>query len=145
MEIALGVLVALVVILATAVLMQRRASARRDEAQSAAAADLLATLRPELASLQQQALQQNNEQFMALAKSQLGTETARGEEQLRARGEAIEKGLSRVGETLDSMKKYVQEVDSKRAESITQLTALTEVSHRTMQNLGAETARLHGR
>ena len=142
MEIAVGVLVALVVVLAAGLLMQRRAAARRDEAQSAAAADLLATLRPELASLQQQALQQNNEQFMALAKSQLGAETARGEEQLRARGEAIEKGLTRVGETLDSMKKFVREVDAERGKSITELKTLTEAGHRTMQNLGAETARL---
>ena len=142
MEIAVGVLVAVVVVLAAGLLMQRRAAARRDEAQSAAAADLLATLRPELASLQQQALQQNNEQFMALAKTQLGAETARGEEQLRARGEAIEKGLTRVGETLDSMKKFVREVDAERGKSITELKTLTEASHRTMQNLGAETARL---
>ena len=142
MEIAVGVLVALVVVLAAGLLMQRRAAARRDEAQSAAAADLLATLRPELASLQQQALQQNNEQFMALAKTQLGAETARGEEQLRARGEAIEKGLTRVGETLDSMKKFVREVDAERGKSITELKTLTEAGHRTMQDLGAETARL---
>ena len=107
----------------------------------AAAARLLAALRPELASLQQQALLQNNDQFLALAQNRLQTETARGDEQLRARGDAIEQGLHRVNQTLASVTDYVQKIDAARGQTLTGLTTVMEENRRTMRELAEESRR----
>lgn len=164
MEIALALLAVLALGLAVAVagLWSRSAASRsQDESLApdpavqaeATASQLLAALRPELASIQQAALQQNNDQFLTLAESRLQAETARGDEQLRARGDAIEQGLRRVNDTLSSVTQYVQQVDAQRGQSLSGLATVMEENRRTMRELaeesrrgmselGAETARL---
>lgn len=149
MDIALGLLAALSLgIACVAVIFWRRAvvGAQADAADPAAeteatAANLLAALRPELASLQQQALHQNTEQFLALAESRLQAETARGDERLRARGEAIEHGLQRVHQTLASVTEYVRKVDQERGQSLAGLATVMEENRRTMRELSEESRR----
>ena len=161
MEVALGLVAGLAIGLACVVaLLWRRTTTPEPavDADPATAAEqttaqLLTALRPELASLQQEALRQNNNQFLALAQSRLQSETARGDEQLRARGDAIEKGLQRVNQTLASVTEYVQKVDQQRGQSMAGLATVMEENRRTMRELaeqsrrgmlelGAETAKL---
>lgn len=164
MEIALALIAGLATGLSlVAVAMWRRAATMSEAADApepdpaaqadATAAQILASLRQEMATLQQEALQQNNDQFLALAESRLQAETARGDEQLRARGDAIEQGLRRVNETLTSVTEYVQQVDAQRGQSLTGLATVMEENRRTMRELaeesrkgmrelGAETTRL---
>ena len=152
MDIALGLLAALSLAIAgVALILWRRAAvapqadrpAGVDPAAEAGttAAQLLTALRPELASLQQQALRQNTEQFLALAESRLQAETARGDERLRARGEAIELGLRRVHQTLASVTEYVQKVDQERGQSLAGLATVMEENRRTMRELSEESRR----
>ena len=163
MEIALGLLLGILLGGAGIALVHRHRATASNPAPpldpsleaEATATRLLDALRPELASLQQQALQHNNDQFLALAQNRLQAETARGDEQLRARGDAIEQGLHRVHQTLASVTEYVQRVDAQRGQSLTGLATVMEENRRTMrelaeesrrglQDLNTETARLRG-
>ena len=163
MEAALAVatVLALLATAASAALLRRQHRARRPpepapdpEAQAQAAArTLLDALRPEIATLQSAALRDNNDQFLALAQSRLQAETARGDEQLRARGDAIQQDLARVTQSLTAVTDFVQRIDRERAQSIAGLATVMEENRRTMrelaqesrrqmQELGAETAQL---
>ena len=108
----------------------------------AAAATLLQTLRADLADLQQQALERNRDQFLALAQNRLQTETARGEEQLKARQQEIEKGLQGVTTALKTMTDYVQQVDRARGESIVELTTVMKQSQEAVRDLNSTTGQL---
>lgn len=105
--------------------------------------ELVATLRAEIATQQQQALQQNSAQFLTLATSQLKAETGRGEEQLKARQSEIDRSFRQIADSIETVTGFVQKVDTSRAESIARLTAVMEESHRTMEALGATTANLN--
>ena len=163
MEAALAVVTVLALLAAvgSAALLRRQRGARRppepvpdSEAQAQATArSLLDALRPEIVALQNAALRDNNDQFLTLAQSRLQAETARGDEQLRARGDAIQQDLARVSQSLTVVTDFVQRVDRERAQSIAGLATVMEENRRTMrelsqesrrqmQDLGAETARL---
>ena len=117
---------------------------RRDAVGPSIESDrLLSALRGEIATLQQQALQQNNEQFLTLAESRLQAETGRGEEQLKARQSEIDRSVRQIAESLESMTKFVQAVDTSRAESIAKLGSVMEESRRATAALGATTAELN--
>jgi DNA recombination protein RmuC len=96
----------------------------------------------EIAETQSQALQRNSEQFLDLAETRLKTETARGEEQLKARKEEIDKGLDQVGGAITKLKEYVESTDKTRSESIASLSGVTAESRKTMEALGAATGKL---
>ena len=134
-------IVAVVVALAALVMVQRD---RRDPVDPTVESDrLVSALRGEIATLQQQALQQNSEQFLTLAESHLRAETGRGEEQLKARQSEIDRSFRRIAESLESVTKFVQTVDTSRAESIAKLGTVMEESRRTTAALGATTAELN--
>ncbi len=105
--------------------------------------ELVATLRAEIATQQQQALQQNSAQFLTLATSQLKAETGRGEEQLKARQSEIDRSFRQIADSLETVTEFMQKVDTSRAESIARITAAMEESHRTMEALGTTTANLN--
>jgi DNA recombination protein RmuC len=134
-------IVAVIIALAALVVVYRD---RREVVDPSIESDrLLVALRGEIATLQQQALQQNNEQFLTLAESRLQAETGRGEEQLKARQSEIDRSVRQIAESLESMTKFVQTVDAKRAESITKLGSVMEESRRATAALGATTAELN--
>jgi len=134
-------IVAVVVALAALVVVQR--DRRGPDAPSIESDRLVSALRGEIATLQQQALQQNSEQFLTLAESHLRAETGRGEEQLKARQSEIDRSFRQIAESLESMTKFVRTVDASRAESIAKLGSVMEESRRTTAALGATTAELN--
>ena len=99
-------------------------------------------VRTQVAEAQSQALQQNSEQFLALAETRLRTETARGEERLKARADEIEKGLETVGTAITKLRDYVESTDKTRGEGVASLAAVTAESRKTMEALGAATGKL---
>ena len=98
--------------------------------------------RGDLAGLQAKALQQNSERFLDLAETRLKTESARGEEQIKARKEEIEKSFKAVGDSLQSLRDFVQAVDTKRSDSILRLATVTTEQRKAIEALSETTGRL---
>jgi DNA recombination protein RmuC len=124
---------------AVAVLVLRGRAGRFTESQIS---QLGERVRTEVAEAQSQALQRNSEQFLDLAETRLKAETARGEEQLKARREEIEKGLETVGGAITKLRDYVESTDKARGESVASLAAVATESRKTMDALGAATGKL---
>ncbi|MCZ6545456.1 MAG: DNA recombination protein RmuC [Chloroflexi bacterium] len=154
MKIALAVVVALLVVGIGAVLLResRRAAATRDAASGPAeparldeaeVARIVALLRSELSTSQAAALQANSEQFLTLAEQRLGREAAAGEEQLKARQAAIDKGLAGINDALREVTQFVRETDKLRGDSIVQLSTVVEQSQRSVQELASVTQNLN--
>lgn len=140
METALLVLIlAAVGGIAAVLLLSRGRTSALDEDQFAQIAE---RVRAELAATQSQALRENSDQFLALAETRLKAETARGEEQLKARGSEIEKGLESVGGAISKLREYVESTDKARGDSVTSLATLTTESRKTMEALSAATGEL---
>ncbi len=143
MDAALTIVAVGAVVLAVAslaiVVRQRRDRGLDDEG----ATQLLSALRGDLADLQSKALQQNTEQFLALAESRLRAESARGEEQIKARKEEIDDRLKAVGDSLQSLKEFVETVDKTRGESILELSTVVKQSRSSIDALSAATADLN--
>ena len=127
---------------AVAIALTARRQATDPTLTDATTAALLQTLRADLADLQQQALERNRDQFLALAENRLQSETARGEEQLKARQQEIEKGLQGVTRALRTMTDYVQQVDRSRGESIVELTTVAKQSQDAVRDLNSTTVQL---
>ncbi len=154
MEIALAVVVALLVVGTGAVLLResRRTAANRDAASrpaeparldEAEVARIVALLRSELSTSQAAALQSNSEQFLTLAEQRLGREAAAGEEQLKARQAAIDKGLAGINDALREVTQFVRETDKLRGDSIVQLSTVVQQSQRSVQELASVTQNLN--
>lgn len=101
------------------------------------------TLRAEIANVQHQLMQQNNEQFMALAEQRLKTETAVGEGQLKARKEEIDKGLNELRGELGKVREFVQKIDKERGDSIAKLGTVVEGDIRATEALRQTTEQLN--
>jgi len=110
-----------------------------DEAQVAVIAE---RIRAELAAAQTQALDQNTRQFLDLAETRLKAETARGEEQLKARGTEIDRGLEQVTGALQKLRDYVETTDKTRGESVASLAAVTTESRKALEALNSTTGKL---
>lgn len=154
MEIALAVVVALLVVGTGAVLLResRRAAATRDAASTPAEPArldeaevnrIVSLLRSELSTSQAAALQANSEQFLTLAEQRLGREAAAGEEQLKARQGAIDKGLEDVRTRLREMTKFVRETDEQRQKDTTRLETVMDESRLSVKDLSEVTQDLH--
>ena len=154
MEIALAVVVALLVVGSGAVLLRksRRTAAIRDAASrpaeparldEAEVARIVALLQSELSTSQAAALQANSEQFLTLAEQRLGREAAAGEEQLKARQAAIDKGLAGINDALREVTQFVRETDKLRGDSIVQLSTVVQQSQRSVQELASVTQNLN--
>jgi DNA recombination protein RmuC len=83
------------------------------------------------------------EQLVTQNKALLETETARGEEQLKARQSEIDTGLSEVRKELGKLRELVHEVDTKRGDSLVKLEAVTRESKQQTELLRSETGRLN--
>ena len=136
MELVLVAVTALVLGAAVGALLLGRRPGRFSEQQLA---ELARSVRTEVAEAQSQALQRNSEQFLDLAETRLKAETARGEEQLKARKEEIGKGLDKVGGAIEKLRAYVESTDKSRGESVASLSAVVTESRKTMEALGAAT------
>ncbi len=139
MELVLVAAIALVLGAAAGALLLGRRSGRFSEQQLA---ELARSVRTEVAEAQSQALQRNSEQFLDLAETRLKAETARGEEQLKARKEEIGKGLDKVGGAIEKLRASVESTDKSRGESVASLSAVVTESRKTMEALGAATGKL---
>ena len=89
---------------------------------------IVARLRAELAETQSRALQSNAEQFLTLAEQRLRQETSLGEEQLKARQNEFDRGLRDITQSLSEMRKFVQETDKRRQDSLVELGAVVRES-----------------
>lgn len=139
MELGLVAIIALILgVAAGALLLGRRAGNLSEEQLS----ELARSVRAEVAEAQSQALQLNSEQFLDLAETRLKAETARGEEQLKARKEEIGRGLDKVGGAIEKLREYVESTDKSRGESVASLSAVVTESRKTMEALGAATGKL---
>ena len=139
MELVLVAVTALVLGAAVGALLLGRRPGRFSEQQLA---ELARSVRTEVAEAQSQALQRNSEQFLDLAETRLKAETARGEEQLKARKDEIGKGLDKVGGAVEKLREYVESTDKSQGASVASLRAVVTESQKTMEALGATTGKL---
>lgn len=104
---------------------------------------IVAALHSSLTQVQGEIQKVGVEQLVAQNKTVLETETARGEEQLKARQGEIDKGLSEVRQELGKLRELVREVDTKRGDSIVKLEAVTRESKQQTELLRSQTGRLN--
>jgi DNA recombination protein RmuC len=141
----LYVVAALVLILVAlvALLLVRQGQAARATLDPSETTKIVAALHSDVARLQGDIQKAGVEQLVAQNKNVLETETARGEEQLRARQGEIDKGLSEVRQELGKLRDLVREVDSKRGESLVKLGEVTSETKKQTELLRSETGRLN--
>ncbi len=104
---------------------------------------IVAALHERQAEVQGQFLKVGAEQLATQNKGILEAETARGEEQLKARQGEIDKSLVEMRRELGKLGEWVREVDAKRGESIVKLETVTRESKQQTELLRASTGRLN--
>lgn len=141
----LYVLVALVLVLIALVLISlvRQGQTRQARLASAETDRIVAAFHSDLARVQGEIQKAGVEQLVAHNRSALEKETARGEEQLKARQAEIDKGLTDVRQELGKLRELVREVDTKRGDSIIKLEAVTRESKQQTELLRSQTNRLN--
>jgi DNA recombination protein RmuC len=138
----LAVLLILLIVLVL-VLLMRQGRAGHAQLDPSETDRIVAALHSDLARVQGEIQNAGVEQLVAQNKSVLATETARGEEQLKARRTEIDQGLLEVRKELGTLRELVREVDSKRGESIVKLETVTRESKQQTELLRSETGRLN--
>jgi len=133
----LVVLIALVFVL---LWRQGRAAAQLDPGETDR---IVAALHSDLARVQGEIQKAGIEQLVAQNRGVLEKETARGEEQLKARQSEIDLGLAEVRKELGTLHELVRDVDKRRGESIVKLETVTRESRQQTELLRAETGRLN--
>jgi DNA recombination protein RmuC len=106
-------------------------------------ARIVTELRSNLTQVQGEIQKVGVEQLVNQNKAVLKTETARGEEQLKARQSEIDKGLTEVRQELGKLRELVRDVDGKRGESIVKLETVTRETRQQTELLRTETGRLN--
>lgn len=91
---------------------------------------------------QAELVKQQTETFTNLAQSHLKQQTDLGEQQLKARQEAIDKQLEGIGKELKSVQEYVAKNDKQQAASMAQVEAAIRHSTATTQLLQQDTKKL---
>lgn len=104
---------------------------------------IVAAVHSDIARVQGEIQEAGVKQLVAQNKSVLETETARGEEQLKARQGEIDKSLTEVRQELGKLRELVRDVDSKRGESLVKLETVTRESKQQTELLRSETGRLN--
>ncbi len=104
---------------------------------------IVAALSSNLTRVQGEIQRTGIEQLVAQNKTVLDGETARGEEQLKARQGEIDKGLSEVRQELGKLRELVRAVDSQRGDSIVKLETVTREAKQQTELLRTETGRLN--
>jgi DNA recombination protein RmuC len=140
-----ALVVVLVALLVAAFLRQgRRASApARASLDDAETARLVAAIHQDLARVQGAIHKSGVDQLVEQNRAVLRAETARGEEQLKARHGEIDKELLEVRRELGKLGDLVRDVDARRGESILRLESVSREGRRQTELLRSETARLN--
>jgi DNA recombination protein RmuC len=141
----LFLLAALLIVLIGLVLalLARQGQASRTKLDPSETERIVAAVHSDLTRVQGDIQKVGVEQLVAQNKTVLETETARGEEQLKARQGEIDKGLSEVRQELGKLRELVREVDTKRGDSIVKLEAVTRESKQQTELLRSQTGRLN--
>jgi hypothetical protein len=141
----LYILAALLMVLMVLVvlLLLRQGQANQAQLDSGETDKIVAALSSNLTRVQGEIQKTGIEQLVAQNKTVLDGETARGEEQLKARQGEIDKGLSEVRQELGKLRELVREVDSKRGDSIVKLETVTREAKQQTELLRTETGRLN--
>jgi DNA recombination protein RmuC len=143
---ALTLLLAIVVVLVSVLLVRQSRTAHTQPSarlQEGETDRIVAAVQSTLVQAQGEIQKAGIEQLTAQSKALLEAETARGEEQLKARQGEIDKGLVEVRHELTRLRELVREVDSKRSESIVKLETVTRESRQQTELLRSETTRLN--
>jgi DNA recombination protein RmuC len=133
----------LVLIVLVAVLLQHQSRTAPAQLHPAETERIVAALHSNIARVQGEIQKAGVEQLVAQNRGVLETQTARGEEHLKARQGEIDKGLAEVRKELGTLHELVREVDKRRGESIVRLEAVTRESRQQTELLRAETGRLN--
>ena len=104
---------------------------------------IVAALSGNLTKVQGEIQKTGIEQLVAQNKTVLEGETARGEEQLKARQGEIDKGLLEVRQELGKLRDLVHAVDRQRGDSIVKLETVTREAKQQTELLRTETGRLN--
>jgi DNA recombination protein RmuC len=140
----LYVLAALLILLIALVLALLARQGRADHARldPSETDRIVAAFHSDLTRVQGEIQKVGVEQLVTQNKNVLEKETARGEEQLKARQTDIDQGLAEVRKELGTLRELVREVDKKRGESIVKLETITRESKQQTELLRSETGRL---
>jgi DNA recombination protein RmuC len=143
----LAVLLLLLLALVGWLLVQQGRAASREQPPArldpSEAERMVAAFNAHLTEVQGQIQKVGVEQLVRQNKSVLDAETARGEEQLKARQGEIDKGLVEMRQELGKLRELMREVDAKRGESIVKLETVTRESRQQTELLRSETGRLN--
>ena len=116
---------------------------RRHQAQAKAQAEEdMARLTGAFASLSQEALAKNNEQFLALADTRFGQVRAAAQGDLAQRQQAIEELLSPLSETLTRYERGIQQMEAERQGAYAGLNERVAALHQGHEQLQKETRNL---
>jgi DNA recombination protein RmuC len=143
------VLTGLVALLTALVLAALVRQARHADATAPASLDegetarLVAAFHEDLARVQGAIHKSGVDQLVQQNRALLRAETARGEEQLKARHGEIDKELLEVRRELSKLGELVRDVDARRGESILRLESVAREGRRQTELLRSETARLN--
>src|SRR5579875_1354074 len=133
----------LVALVAIALLARRLlAAGERPSALDPGEREQLAQLmRAEVLRLQEEVQSAGVQQLVVQNKSLLAQETARGEEQLKARQQEIDRTLGEVRRELEGLREFVLTVDKQRGQSIVELATVTRESGRQNEVLSGAQSR----
>jgi DNA recombination protein RmuC len=101
-----------------------------------------AALRETFGSLSAEALQRNNEAFVALAEARLGMSRAAADGDLAQRQQAIDSVVAPLRQSLDAMQQQLRTVERDRAGSYSALLDQVNTMRQTSEQLRTETAQL---
>ena len=113
--------------------LERRMTAERDAAMLA----MSATMRDSFTSMASAALRNNNEQFLQLARENLGKFQNKADNQLEKREQAVENMVKPIREALEKNEQQVRRMEAERKEAqgaITQQLQSVAESHRLLQS-----------
>jgi DNA recombination protein RmuC len=113
--------------------LERRMTAERDAAMLA----MSATMKDSFTSMAGAALRNNNEQFLQLARENLGKFQNKADNQLEKREQAVENMVKPIREALDKNERQVRRMEAERKEAqgaITQQLQAVAESHRLLQS-----------
>ena len=99
-------------------------------------------LREAFQALASDALRQNNQQFLDLAKSKLDEARTHAQGDLDSRKKEVETLVTPLKETLKGLDVHVSELETKRMQAYTQITAQIDQLAKSQENLHRETANL---
>lgn len=141
MEILIAIAIVAGFALVAAAIARRPAGPTADSDESRAAQ--LAQQEAILKRAADEAAARNSEAFLKLAQERFKQETARGEEQLKARHGEIDRGLENIRKELLQVREYVAKTDNEQTKGIANLAAITRESKQVTDALRQDTSKLN--